>query len=177
MSNSFDCVVAADKYGGIGLNNKLPWPSLNEDLRFFRGLTMGAPPNKRNAVIMGRRTWESIPRKFKPLPGRLNLVLSSQTGLTLAEGVLPCTSIDEALRRTAEATDVHQTFVIGGGRVYEQAFTRPSCRRIYVTRINHPFECDVYMPTIPGTFTLVSVSSPYWYKEEFSYAIETYEAV
>ena len=73
----FDLIVAADQNLGIGLNGDLPW-KLKGDLKYFRNLTIQTQDrNKINAVIMGRTTWESIPDKFRPLPNRLNIILSN----------------------------------------------------------------------------------------------------
>ena len=85
-------VVACTKEGGIGKGGQLPW-KLPGDMAYFKRVTTdteGAPPDVRNAVIMGRKTWESIPQKFRPLPGRLNVVLtrSSASTLGLPEGVM-----------------------------------------------------------------------------------------
>ncbi len=78
MKKAFALVVAATKSWGIGRQGVLPW-RLPADMAFFRKLTScTTDPNKRNAVIMGRKTWESIPLKFKPLPQRTNIVLTSQ---------------------------------------------------------------------------------------------------
>merc|ERR1719208_697474 len=72
----FSIVVAASaQEGGIGVDQNLPW-RLAGDMKFFKELTSEAADNKRNAVVMGRKTWESIPAKFRPLPGRLNVVLT-----------------------------------------------------------------------------------------------------
>ena len=76
-TKNFSLVVAATQKGGIGLKNDLPWPKLKGDMSFFRDLTSTCDDeNKMNAVILGRKTWESIPTKFRPLPGRINIVLS-----------------------------------------------------------------------------------------------------
>ena len=83
-------IVACTQDGGIGKEGKLPW-KLSGDMAFFKRVTLDTEntPDVRNAVIMGRKTWESIPNSFRPLPGRLNVVLSrSPTTLNLPEGVV-----------------------------------------------------------------------------------------
>lgn len=75
MSSSFTLVVAATLTNGIGQGSRLPW-RLPQELAYFARVTSGAPEGKLNSVIMGRNTWESIPLKFRPLPGRLNIVVS-----------------------------------------------------------------------------------------------------
>jgi dihydrofolate reductase len=77
MSRRFSIVVAAAANSGIGRAGQLPW-RLPGDLAFFKRVTSQVTGAGRNAVIMGRKTWDSIPSKFRPLPGRLNIVISSQ---------------------------------------------------------------------------------------------------
>jgi dihydrofolate reductase len=151
--DSFDCVVAADAAGGIGKNNDLPWPRLREDLRFLRRITCDAPEGRRNAVIMGRKTWESVPSKMQPLPGRLNVVISRQE-LALPEGVLVAPSLDAALAAAHEAAGL---FVIGGAQIFTQAFDHPGCRSVYLTRIAATFDCDAFLPPLEPRFVLAEV--------------------
>ena len=70
-------IVATERNGGIGFNNKIPW-KLSNDMKMFKQITSTAMPNKKNVVIMGRKTWESIPSKFRPLPSRFNVVVTRQ---------------------------------------------------------------------------------------------------
>lgn len=152
MEPVFDCVVAADAAGGIGKNNDLPWPRLREDLRFLRRITCDAPPERQNSVIMGRLTWESVPSKMQPLPGRKNVVISRQD-LALPEGVVLARSLDEALA----AGEVAGRFVIGGAQIFRQAFEHPACRTVYLTRIAATFDCDTFLPPLEPRFALAEV--------------------
>ena len=111
-------VVAASDNDVIGVGNQLPW-RLPDDLKRFKALTLGKP------VVMGRKTYASIGR---PLPGRLNIVISRQAGLAL-EGVVTVRSIDEAL---AAAKDAPEVMVIGGGEIYRQILSR--VQTIHLTR-------------------------------------------
>lgn len=151
----FDCVVAADAGGGIGKDNDLPWPRLRDDLRFLRRITTDAPPGRRNAVVMGRLTWESVPSKMQPLPDRLNVVVS-RGAPPLPAGVVLAHSLDDALARAAAAPDAHAIFVIGGAQLYRQAFEHPACRHVYLTRIAATFACDTFLPPLDG-FALAEV--------------------
>jgi dihydrofolate reductase len=117
----------------IGRDNAIPW-SLKEDMQHFRSLTMGCP------CIMGRRTWESLPRK--PLPGRLNIVLSSRSG-TGAAGEKVCPSLPAALALCASAGRV---FIIGGASVYREAMALAS--GIELTLVRGEYEGDVFFPAI-----------------------------
>lgn len=121
----FQIVVAATRSMGIGKDGQLPW-KLPTDMKFFKKITSyTASSSKKNAVIMGRNTWESIPEKFRPLPGRLNVVLSrSIKSIDSHDEVIVSDSLDAALALLASpphSTNVESVFVIGGGQVYRSA--------------------------------------------------------
>lgn len=137
----FEIVVAADEEGGIGRDGALPW-SLPGDLALFRKLTTG---DGGNTVIMGRHTWESIPERFRPLPGRRNVVLSRRGVRGLPDGVLQADSLERGLEQADPAGEV---FVIGGGAVYREALALPACRRVHLTRVEGYFDCDTFFPAI-----------------------------
>src|SRR3990172_2849902 len=128
----FSIIAAADKKMGIGIGNKLPW-KLAGDLKYFSETTTKASPGKMNAVIMGRKTWESLPEKHRPLAGRLNVVLS-RNELPLPDGVLRASSLDDAFEKLSapprhegglRRADVDEVFVIGGASLDEQAIHHP----------------------------------------------------
>ncbi len=143
------CVVAAlDGSWGIGKNGGLPWKSLPGDMANFRKVTIG---NKQNAVIMGRKTWDSIPTKFRPLKDRLNVVIShSPTTLQLPDGVLAFGSIDEAHEALlALESNIEEIFVIGGAQIYAAAMNHPSCTTILLTRVSELcVDCDTFMSSL-----------------------------
>jgi dihydrofolate reductase len=120
----------------IGRDNRLLW-HLPEDMLFFREATRGHP------VIMGRRTWESLPERFRPLPGRRNLVVSRDPHCE-APGAEVVGSLDEALARVAGATTA---FVIGGAQLYAQAL--PRADRLLLTEIDRDFDGDAHFPDWP----------------------------
>lgn len=124
---SLIAALAADRI--IGMENAMPW-DLPADLAWFKRNTLKKP------VIMGRLTFESIGR---PLPGRLNIVVSSKPGT--AEGVTWVTSLDEAIQAAGDAEEI---MVIGGGRVYEQMLKRAD--RLYLTHIDAEVEGDTQFP-------------------------------
>ncbi|MFW0699534.1 type 3 dihydrofolate reductase [Pantoea sp. R13S299] len=124
---SLIAALAADRI--IGMENAMPW-DLPADLAWFKRNTLKKP------VIMGRLTFESIGR---PLPGRLNIVVSSQPGTT--EGVTWVTSLDAAIQAAGDAEEI---MVIGGGRVYEQMLKRAD--RLYLTHIDAEVEGDTQFP-------------------------------
>ena len=171
----FQVVVAATAEGGIGKENALPW-RLSKDMAYFKQLTSETREGDGvNAVIMGRKTWESIPGKFRPLPGRLNIVLSrggtlveandenaGQGSQTLPEGVLVRKSIDDALSAIASSeVKVEKAFVIGGAQIYEEALKSDKCEAVHLTEIEGEFECDAFIPKIDTTkFKLYASSKP-----------------
>lgn len=128
-------IYARAANGVIGTNNTLPW-HLPEDMAHFKRHTTGCP------VIMGRKTWDSLPPRFRPLPGRLNLVLTRQAGWQ-AEGAERFTRLDDALARCRDAAEV---WVIGGAEIYAQAL--PKAQRVVVTEIAKDFEGDAYAPVL-----------------------------
>lgn len=129
-------VVAADENNLIGKNNQLPW-QLPNDLRYFKNLTWAMP------VVMGRKTYESI---GKPLPGRKNIVITRDKKWS-REGLYVVHSVDEAIA-LAKTFEVKEIFVIGGAEIFKTSFELAG--RIYLTRIQHRFEGDVYFPELDG---------------------------
>jgi dihydrofolate reductase len=131
--------VARARNGVIGRNGDLPW-RISSDLKLFRRLTMGKP------VIMGRKTWDSLPKK--PLPGRLNVVLS-RDGTFEPHGAVVCEQFEEALaiaREQAAEDGEDEVCVIGGAALFELAL--PRAKRIYLTEVDAEVEGDVHMPPI-----------------------------
>jgi dihydrofolate reductase len=137
----FDIVVAADLDWGIGKANGLPWPKLRGDLQHFKRITSTASDGRRNAVVMGRKTWQSKEVAGKPLPNRLNVVIT-RGELAVPAGVIVAHSLDEALAAAAAAEAV---FVVGGTVVIRDAIERGDLRYVYLTRIYQRFGCDVRM--------------------------------
>jgi dihydrofolate reductase len=129
-------IAAVARNGVIGHGNDLVW-RLPEDQRHFRAVTLGAP------VIMGRATWDSLPERVRPLPGRRNLVLTRQAGWQ-APGAEAVATLDEALARVA---DVPRAFVIGGAQVY--ALALPRADELLLTEIERDFDGDCRFPDWP----------------------------
>ena len=133
-------IFARAENGVIGKDNTIPW-HLPEDLARFKQLTQGHP------VIMGRKTWDSIPPRFRPLPGRKNLVITRQKNWS-ADGAFAASSLDEAIALCGEAAEV---WVIGGAQIYAEAEVRAV--RVEVTEIAQYFEGDAYAPTLDSNWT------------------------
>ncbi|CAA0819535.1 Bifunctional dihydrofolate reductase-thymidylate synthase 1 [Striga hermonthica] len=150
---TYQVVVAATPDMGIGKDGKLPW-KLPGDLKFFKEITATTlDPKKKNAVMMGRKTWESIPPQFRPLPGRLNVVLtrSGSPKNHDVENVIFCNSVPSALKLLAEppySISVDKVFLIGGGEILREALNAPECDAIHITEIKSCITCDTFIPPI-----------------------------
>lgn len=127
-------IVAMDENNGIAKDGQMPW-HISTDLRRFKALTLG------HHVIMGRKTYVSI---GKPLPGRVNIVVTRQEGL-LIPGCLLASSLKKALA-LAEQGGETEAFVIGGGQIYAQAL--PLAQRIYLSRVHTWVDADVFFPAL-----------------------------
>ena len=132
---NINMIFARAANGVIGHNNAMPW-HLPEDLAHFKKLTLGCP------VIMGRKTWYSIPPKFRPLPGRTNIVVTRQSDWQ-PEGANTAGSLQAALGQCHAASDV---WIIGGAQIYAQA--EPLASRIEMTLIDKDFDGDAFAPTL-----------------------------
>ena len=128
-------IYARAANGVIGKDNRLPW-HLPEDMAHFKQLTQGCP------VVMGRKTWDSLPPRFRPLPGRTNIVVTRQPDWQ-SEGAHRAGSLAEALAQC----DVGQTvWVIGGAQIYAEALPLADC--VEVTEIAQDFDGDAYAPVL-----------------------------
>ncbi|WP_241385820.1 dihydrofolate reductase [Rhodococcus sp. CH91] len=134
-------VWAQARGGVIGRDNTIPW-HIPEDLAFFKDATMGKP------VIMGRLTWDSLPPRFRPLPGRRNVVVT-RNGEWSAEGAETATSLDEALALAGDG----EVVVIGGGQIYAQAM--PFATRLLVTEVDLDIDGDATAPPIGPEWSAV----------------------
>lgn len=150
-------MVAADLEWGIGKGNALPWPKLPGDLAHFKRVTSAAAEGKRNAIIMGRKTWQSAEVAGRPLPKRLNVVITRGT-LAVPDGVLVAGSIDAALARVAELADIDTTFIVGGAQIFAEAFDHLQLRYVYLTRVQGRFGCDTRIPDLDNEADLTAVA-------------------
>ena len=139
---NINMIFARSANGVIGNNNAMPW-HLPEDLAHFKKLTLGSP------VIMGRKTWDSLPAKFRPLPGRTNVVVTRQPDWQAA-GAQSAGSLHDALALCQGASDV---WIIGGAQIYAQA--EPLASRIEVTHINKTYDGDAFAPKLGMQWQLI----------------------
>ncbi|KAJ9674775.1 hypothetical protein PVL29_023981 [Vitis rotundifolia] len=179
---TYQVVVAATRKMGIGKDGKLPW-NLPSDLKFFKKLTMTtSDPGKKNAVVMGRKTWESIPLNYRPLPGRLNVVLTRSGSFDIAtvENVVICGSMLSALKLLAKSPyclSIDKVFVIGGGQILREALNAPGCDAIHITKIETSIECDTFIPTIDTSVFHPWYSSAPLLENNILYSFVTYVRV
>ncbi|MCZ4298717.1 dihydrofolate reductase [Henriciella marina] len=163
-------IVARDRNGAIGKDGTLPW-SLPDDLQLFKQITLGKP------IIMGRKTWESLPRK--PLPGRQNIVLTRHWSYA-ACGARVYSNMNAAIaaaRAMAQKADMDEIFVIGGQSLFERAM--PLADRLYITDVDADVDGDVFF-SVEGLDTFKEVSGttyPADDRNEYAFTHRVYERV
>lgn len=139
-------IAAIGKNRELGLRGKLLW-HITDDLQRFKELTIGHP------VIMGRKTWESLPEKFRPLPGRTNIVVTRQANYK-AEGAMIADSLEAARAAAARAPGADEIFVIGGGELYTASL--PYASRLYLTLVDVTAAADTFFPPHEQAFKIIS---------------------
>lgn len=155
-------IVAVDEKNGIGKNNGLSW-NLPEDITHFKNVTTSVKdPTKQNAVVMGRKTWESIPKKFRPLSNRLNIVVTRNESYSLPQEVVRLEQLISF--RGAELHPPHlldsieSIFIIGGASIYKQALESLPLHTIYLTKVFASFDCDVFFPDLENQLDILEES-------------------
>lgn len=173
-SKSLTLILAATPSLGIGKSGGLPWPQLKKEMGYFARVTKRTTPmrisegdaagqlvekrRRMNAVIMGRKTWDSIPAKFRPLQGRINVVITRNAEAfkshlperqqdDSSEGPLVAGSVADALAQLQGdklGAEVDKAIVIGGASIYEQALKLHETRHVLLTKIQEEFECDTF---------------------------------
>lgn len=147
MTKEIYLIVATDQNNGIGYQGKMPW-HFKEDLKHFANITTG------HTVIMGRTTWQSLPESYRPLPGRDNIVLTSNPDLKLTGA-----TVVHSLNQAIEKATTDKVFIIGGGTVYAQALKELPVTGLYKTEIKHSYDCDTFFPEVPEKFQKQLISS------------------
>lgn len=149
----YNMIVAYDKQRGIGKNNSLPW-HFSEDLKRFSKLTKGAG---NNAIVMGRNTWDSLPKK--PLPKRDNLILSTTLKLTEENSDnIKLFSNTKTLDDYCKEQKYDTVWIIGGSQVYKELLTVFNIDTIYVTQIHKVYQCDTGFPPL-NDWNLISTEN------------------
>lgn len=127
-------ILAHDAYWGIGKNGTLPWPKNSEDLQWFKECTDGG------IVVMGRKTWESLPRK--PLPGRTNAVVTTQSIENALGNIV--VDIDSLLKILPQLNYTKNVWIIGGAQLVERLL--PYCDELWLNNVGGDYECDTFLP-------------------------------
>ena len=145
----FSVIVAHDSNHGIGFNNEIQW-NIPEDMEFFKKTTLGGPESN-NAVVMGRKTWESIPLKSRPLKNRLNVVLTRSESFQVSESpeVVMYNSVDSCIKGLSkDHKELEEVFIIGGSDIYRQFLESPVVTTVYATEIQSDEElrADKFFP-------------------------------
>ncbi|XP_059550198.1 dihydrofolate reductase [Myotis daubentonii] len=152
MVRTLNCIAAVSQNMGIGKNGDLPWPPLRNEFKYFQRMTTtSSAKDKQNLVIMGRKTWFSIPKKNRPLKDRINLVLSKELKEPPKGAHFLAKSLDDALKLIEEPelkNKVDMVWIVGGSSVYKEAMSKPGPQRLFVTRIMQEFESDTFFPEI-----------------------------
>lgn len=179
MSAAVGVIWAQAQDRVIGHQGTMPW-HLPEDLAYFKQVTSGAP------VVMGRKTWESLPERFRPLPGRTNIVVTSDperaTEIT-AQGALTATDLDAgvALAQEQAAGVSSAVWILGGGKIYADAIDRGIAQLAAVTQINAKYDGDTYAPSLnPQQWELVAATPESGFAEAangLGYRFETYRRI
>ena len=177
MNNHFSIIVAYCTNGGIGFKGRIPWSIPGDLQHFYYTTTTTRDPQKQNAVVMGRNTWQSLPKK--PLPKRRNVIISTSSQDMRGQEVYP--SLDSALSVLWRENDIENIFVIGGQRLYEEAITHPMCKHAYVTVVHNNYDCDVFFPRNklyqPNEWKETECSAPFKTIDAVSYSFLKFERV
>ena len=135
-------IMACDLNHGIGYQNSLPWPRDVEDMRMFKRRTTG---NGNNAILMGYKTWDSLPESRRPLPERMNIVLTRKSRSTYEPNLCFLKSLDDIKWLLDDSWSVYdELWIIGGKTVYEQAIHSLPISEILLTTFKRCYNCDVF---------------------------------
>lgn len=168
----FSIIVACTKAGGIAKDGAIPW-NIPEDIQHFRRTTLSTSKRQFvNAVIMGRRTWESL--HCKPLKGRVNIVVSTTLDQDDVLGAIVVRSFDHAHFKLREFPNIENVFVIGGERLYKDALYNHRYTKVYLTLVNNDIECDTFFPidVLHHRYSIVDQTSEST-KDSYSYSFIT----
>lgn len=160
MGIELQIIAACDLNGSIGKDGGIPW-YIPEDFKYFKDLTTAVSKvGKMNAVVMGRKTWESLPSK--PLPGRFNIVVSRT--LQYIPGAHVCKHLNDAIDYIAKYKSVIETaFVIGGSSLFKSAMFNASASTVHLTIVQQTFDdCDTKFP--------LKILTDFWEEDESKYS-------
>jgi dihydrofolate reductase len=161
----FNIILAVDEKNGVWVHNTLAW-NLPSDMKHFKNITTQTKDlAKLNAVIMWRKTWMSIPWKFKPLKNRINCILSrnlkkSDLGSPIDDFTLYFNSLEDCLIELESKENLENIYIIWWADLYNQVLNHPMLEKIYMTKVKWDFKCDVFLNEIPESFVVESYTEP-----------------
>ena len=161
----FSIILAVDEKNWLWKNNDLAW-RISADLKHFKEITTKTTDlAKLNAVVMWRKTRESIPSKYRPLSERINCILSRKIknddiGSPIDDFVLYFHSLEYCLSELESKENVENIFIIGWANLYNQVLDNPMLDKIYLTKVKWDFDCDVFFDWVPDNFKVESYTDP-----------------
>jgi dihydrofolate reductase len=142
----YSIILACTFDGGIGYNNRIPW-YIKDELFLFRQITGNKDQFKQNVIIMGRKTWDSLPRK--PLKDRINIIITSDKNFINEDNILSFDNIDSAFEYCERTVNINKVFVIGGKSIYDLCLNNEKYSRnienIYLSIIYRYYYCNIYV--------------------------------
>lgn len=144
-------IVAVEKNFGIGKNGFMPWSFRKEMAHFTKTTLNTKDPAKQNGLLMGWVTWESLPVKYRPLPGRKNVILSRDPYEAPGEEVFD--DINAAIERLRQDSSIENIFIMGGASIYKYAVENLDLDGLYITHIDKDYDCDTFFPRVPGKYS------------------------
>ena len=158
MDKEISIILAVDDKNWLGKNWGLAW-NLSSDMKYFKRITTRTKDkNKQNALIMWRKTWESIPKKFRPLPWRINCILSRKAKKNLNKDILWFNSLNNCIKKLRNNKNIENIFIIGWANLYNNSLKDSNLNKIYITKVKWDFNCDVFFNWIPDNFKLIKKS-------------------
>ena len=153
----FNIILAVDSKNGIWKDNWLAW-KISADMKYFKNITSNTNDlAKMNAVVMWRKTRESIPSKYRPLPERVNCILSrkiinNDIWSKIDDYVLYFNSLEKCLSELESKENIENIFLIWGANLYNQVLDNPMLDKIYITKVKWDYNCDVFFDWVPNYF-------------------------
>lgn len=172
--NKINIILALDEQNGLGKDWDLAW-KIKEDMQYFKEITVWTSA-KQNAVIMWRKTWDSIPEKYKPLPDRINCILSRNFEFEddFWE-IRKFSSFDLALEKLNSDDNIWEIFIIGWAKIYNIGLENTNLWKVYLTRVKWCFDCDVFLNLDLEEFELIENSEWKENKKGIEFRFEVYE--
>ena len=161
--SEINIILALDEQNGLGKDWDLAW-RIREDMQYFKEITTW-DSSKQNAVIMWRKTWDSIPEKYRPLPDRINCILSRKFDFEdNFWNICKYNSFESAIDKLSAREDVWNLFIIWWAQIYNEALKMDNLAKIYLTRVKWNYDCDVFVDFNEKDFELIENSD--WKKNK-----------